>query len=124
MKTPTLRETQLLFQSWRNQKKYKQEPIPDNLWETAAILTKHHSRSKVCQALKLSSTDLKKHVLKLQTAPQRALPVPTGVKPWSITCNRADGAELKLSGIDPLPDINTVLAAFLMPVENKSFQTL
>lgn len=59
---PTLEEVSAQLEHWRQIKRNHREPIPKKLWQAAAELSRQHSISSVSKALRLSYTDLKKHV--------------------------------------------------------------
>ncbi|MHB8276851.1 MAG: hypothetical protein ACYDIA_04265 [Candidatus Humimicrobiaceae bacterium] len=59
---PTLEEVSAQLKHWRQIKRNHREPIPKKLWQAAAELSRQNSISSVSKALRLSYTDLKKHV--------------------------------------------------------------
>ena len=59
---PTLEEVSAQLEHWRQIKRNHRVPIPKKLWQAAAELSRLHSISSVSKALRLSYTDLKKHV--------------------------------------------------------------
>jgi hypothetical protein len=52
------------FESWRTNRKYMREPIPDDLWNAAADLSRRYPPSLVGRVLKLDSGKLKKLLIK------------------------------------------------------------
>jgi hypothetical protein len=50
------------FEEWRKSRKSLREPIPDNLWTTAADFCKQYSINQVSRALHLNYMALKKKV--------------------------------------------------------------
>lgn len=59
---PTLEEVSAQLEHWRQIKRNHREPIPKKLWQAVVELSRQHSISSVSKALRLSYTDLKKHV--------------------------------------------------------------
>ena len=59
---PTIEEVSAQLEHWRQIKRNHREPIHKKLWQAAAELSRLHSISSVSKALRLSYTDLKKHV--------------------------------------------------------------
>jgi hypothetical protein len=55
-----LLELKTRFETWRTNRKYMREPIPDELWNAAAELSRRHPPSLVGHVLKLDSSKLKK----------------------------------------------------------------
>jgi hypothetical protein len=51
------------FETWRTNRKYVREPIPDELWNAAADLSRRYPPSLVGRVLKLDSSRLKKFLL-------------------------------------------------------------
>jgi hypothetical protein len=52
------------FETWRANRKYLREPIPDELWNAAADLSRHYPTSLVGRVLKIDPSRLKKFLLK------------------------------------------------------------
>jgi len=63
---PTIAEVQHRFSQWRENKQHR-DRIPENLWESAVMLSKNHSLCKISKTLGLSYTDLKKRVASCTT---------------------------------------------------------
>ena len=64
-------ETRARFQAWRQTRK-SGNPLPDELWAEAAGLAQRLGVNRVCLALGLSHTTLKKHVVGGQVATRPA----------------------------------------------------
>ena len=106
IKTPSLREAEILFQSWRDHKKFKCEPIPGNLWDIAYTLSERHGVAKVSTVLNLSATKLRDRTGKIVTEPKIKMGT---VEAWQFTCSMSNGTTLNLSGNGAIPDINQSL---------------
>jgi hypothetical protein len=52
------------FETWRTNRKYLREPIPDELWTAAADLSRRYPPSLVGRVLKLDPSKLKKLLIK------------------------------------------------------------
>lgn len=65
MEQLTLTAVKKRFIAWRSKKQHR-EPIPQELWDAAALLTDKHSVCKVSKVLSLCYTTLKKRALALQ----------------------------------------------------------
>jgi hypothetical protein len=52
------------FETWRTNRKYVREPIPDELWKAAADLSRRYPPSLVGRVLKLDPSKLKKLLIK------------------------------------------------------------
>jgi hypothetical protein len=59
-----LLELRARFETWRINRKYVREPIPDELWNAAADLSRRHPPSLVGCVLKLDPCRLKKLLIK------------------------------------------------------------
>jgi hypothetical protein len=59
-----LLELKARFETWRTNRKYARQPIPDELWNAAANLSQRYPPSLVGRVLKLDSSRLKKFLLK------------------------------------------------------------
>src|SRR5262245_9833438 len=59
-----LLELKARFETWRANRKFVREPIPDELWNAAADLSRRYPPSLVGRVLKLDSSRLKKFLLK------------------------------------------------------------
>jgi len=59
-----LLELKARFEIWRTNRKYARQPIPDELWNAAAGLTRRYPTSLVGRVLKLDPSKLKKLLIK------------------------------------------------------------
>jgi hypothetical protein len=59
-----LLELKARFETWRANRKYVREPIPDELWKAAADLSRRYPPSLVGRVLKLDPSKLKKLLIK------------------------------------------------------------
>ena len=59
-----LLELEARFETWRTNRKYLREPIPDELWNAAADLSRRYPPSLVSRVLKIDPSRLKKFQLK------------------------------------------------------------
>lgn len=50
------------FEQWRETRKKRREPIPENLWAAATGLCNHYSINQISRALHLNYNDLKKRI--------------------------------------------------------------
>ena len=57
------------FETWRTNRKYVREPIPDELWNAAADLSRRYPPSLVGRVLKLDPSKLKKLLIKRPARP-------------------------------------------------------
>ena len=127
-------ELKARFETWRANRKYVREPIPDDLWKAAADLSRSYPPSLVGRVLKLDPSKLKKLLIKrsartsTQKKPQAAFfHLPTGIAlpeagsplPQSPTgcrlqIERPDGSRLTLT-LPPLDlvSIHQLCADFL-----------
>ena len=111
----TLESVRGQFDKWRSSRANNREPIPDDLWQAAARLCKTHSISHVCRCLRLSFTDLKRHVSHAKPRPAQFVEIDMKCLAggWQLQCERADGAKLRLLGSGQLAAINALLREFL-----------
>ena len=58
-----LHELKTRFETWRTNRKYLREPIPNELWNAAADLSRHYPPSLVGRGLKLDSSRSKNFCL-------------------------------------------------------------
>ena len=129
-----LLELKARFETWRTNRKYVREPIPDELWSAAADLCRRHPPSLVARALKLDPGRLKNLLMKrpartsVRKKPQSAffqlpteIPLPeveSTLPPGPIGCRlqieRPDGSRLTLT-LPPLDlvSLNRLCADFL-----------
>jgi hypothetical protein len=59
-----LLELKTRFETWRMNRKYVREPIPDELWNAAADLSRRYPPSLVGRVLKIDPSRLKKLLIK------------------------------------------------------------
>jgi hypothetical protein len=59
-----LLELRARFEAWRENRKYVREPIPNDLWNAAADLSRRYPPSLVGRVLKIDSSRLKKFLIK------------------------------------------------------------
>lgn len=113
--TPTIETVQEQFRAWRSNRVSKREPIPDHLWQAAAKLCQAHPISHVCKQLRLSFTDLKRHIRKEQTPAIQFMEIDMNglAGRWQIECNRADGSQLRVTADNHALQIETMIKAFL-----------
>src|SRR5262245_65222260 len=117
-------ELQAHFETWRTNRRYLREPIPDELWNAAADLSRRYPPSLVGRVLKIDPSRLKKFLLKrpartstrkklqatfLQLPTEIALPKVGSALPQSPTgsrlqIERPDGSRLTLT----LPSLDLV----------------
>jgi len=57
------------FETWRINRKYVREPIPEELWNAAAALSRPYSPSLVGRVLKIDPSRLKKLLIKRPARP-------------------------------------------------------
>ena len=60
-----LLELKARFETWRTNRKYVREPIPEDLWNAAADFSRRYPPSLVGRVLKLDPSRLKKLLIKL-----------------------------------------------------------
>lgn len=122
------------FETWRTNRKYMREPIPDELWNAAADLSRRYPPSLVGRTLKLDSSKLKKLLIKrsprtsTRKKPQAAFfqlpteialpeigsPLPQNLTGCRLQIERSDGSRLTLTlpSLD-LASISRLFADFL-----------
>jgi hypothetical protein len=112
------------FETWRTNRKYVREPIPDDLWNAAADLSRRYPPSLVGRVLKLDPSRLKKlrskrfarasarkkpqaAFFKLPTEitlPEVGSPLPRSAVGCRLQLERPDGSRLTLT----LPSLDLV----------------
>ena len=129
-----LLELKARFETWRTNRKYAREPIPDELWTAAADLSRRYPPSLVGRVLKLDPSRLKKLLIKrsartsVRKKPQAAFfqlpteialpdvgsPLPQSPTSCRLQIERPDGSRLTLTlpSLD-LASINRLCADFL-----------
>ena len=132
LKTPLHTDHQLdqlagQFEHWRQHRSHPSERIPQSLWDQAAALAMVLPYSRVAKHLRLSPSDLKKHIMAPQHLPTSQVPTPplsfvevplAPEQPMSkpgteIELQRADGARLRLRSGDSTLPLATLVRAFL-----------
>src|SRR5499426_3576841 len=128
-----LLELKARFETWRTNRKYLREPIPDELWSAAADLSRRYPPSLVGRVLKLDPSRLKKLLIKrsartsIRKKPQAAFyqlqteialpkvgsPLPQSPIGCRLQIERPDGVRLTLM-LPPLDlaDINRLCSDF------------
>ena len=114
------------FESWRQNRSHRSERIPQTLWKQAAALAKALPYCRVAQHLRLSPSDLKKHMETRPPSPSRvpapavhfvevpqALERPLVRPDTEIDLQRADGARLHLRCGDATLPLAALVRAFL-----------
>ena len=114
------------FEHWRRTRSHPAERLPQRLWKQAAALARVLPYSRVAQHVRVSPSDLKKHMAtprnsKLATSPQ-FVEVPTP-PPWppatrsplsmEIELERRDGARLRLRCPESASSVAALVQAFL-----------
>lgn len=95
-----LHELKARFETWRTNRKYVREPIPEELWNAAADFSRRYPPSLVGRVLKLDPSRLKKFLLK------RPARTSTRKKPRTAFFQLPAGIVLPEVG-SPLPSIPT-----------------
>lgn len=129
--TPLYTEHQLdqlagQFEHWRQTRLHPSERIPQRLWEQAAALSRVLPYSRVAQYVRVSPSDLKKHMAAQHesrsatslTPPQFVEVPPTPVRSpvaqaIEIELERSDGARLRLRCPESPSPVAAVVRAFL-----------
>jgi hypothetical protein len=75
---PSLASVKQQFQIWRDNRKKKNEPIPDYLWKAAGELVDHFKFGDITKTLRLKSNDFKKNIARLNS--DKTLPEPTYIE--------------------------------------------
>jgi hypothetical protein len=119
-----LLELKARFETWRTNRKYVREPIPDELWKAAADLSRLYPPSLVGRVLKLDPSRLKKSLIKRSARtsvqkkvqatffhlpneialPEVGSPSPQGPTGCRLQIERPDGSRLTLT----LPSLDLV----------------
>jgi len=112
----TIEAVQEQFRTWRSNRVNKREPIPHHLWQAAAELCQKHCITHVCRQLRLSFSDLKKHVRKEQTPAIQFMEIDMNDLSgrWQIECSRPDGSQLQVTADNHPLQIETIISAFLL----------
>jgi hypothetical protein len=118
-----LLELKARFEIWRTNRKYVRQPIPDELWNAAAGLTRRYPTSLVGRVLKLDPSKLKKLLIKRSARtsvrkkpqlPEVGSPLPQSPVGCRFQIERPDGSRLTLTlpSLD-LASISQLCADFL-----------
>jgi hypothetical protein len=114
------------FEHWRQTRSHPGERIPQHLWDQAAALAQVLPRSRVAQHLRLSPSDLNKHMatrpdatpatprtpppfVEVPSAPAYSPPTAT----LAIELERPDGARLRLHSPDSSLPLAAIVQSFL-----------
>ena len=111
------------FEHWRRTRSHPAERIPQRLWKQAAALARVLPYSRVAQHVRVSPSDLKKHMAtphasKPATSPRFVEVPPTPAWPpatqaMEIELERPDGARLRLRCPESTSSLAAVMRAFL-----------
>jgi len=114
------------FAHWRQHRSHPGERIPQHLWEQAATLAQVLPRSRVAQHLRVSPSDLNKHLATLHSAGLAAPPtppqfvevpltpaLPPATAAMEIELERSDGARLRLRCPASALPVAALVRAFL-----------
>ena len=114
------------FERWRQARSHPGERIPQHLWEQAAALARVLPYSRVAQHMRLSPSDLKKHMITPPNARSAAstMPAPFVEVPpapaWfpppqalEIELERPDGARLRVRCPESTAPVAVVVRTFL-----------
>jgi len=114
------------FEHWRQSRSHPSERIPQHLWDQAAALARVLPRSRVAQHVRISPSDLNKH---MATRPEAAPATPRTPLPFvevpsapagspatatvEIDLERSDGARLHLRCSESAAPVAALVRAFL-----------
>jgi hypothetical protein len=114
------------FEHWRQTRSHPSERIPQHLWDQAAALARVLPRSQVAQHLRISPSDLNKH---MATRPEATPATPRTPPPFvevssipagspatatlEIELDRPDGAHLRLRCPESTAPVVALVRAFL-----------
>jgi hypothetical protein len=116
------------FEHWRQTRSHPSERIPQRLWDQAAALARVLPYSRVAQHVRVSPSDLKKHMAAQHTSRSAASRIPTPprfieVPPapaWppatpvmEIELERPDGARLRLRCPESTSPVAALVRAFV-----------
>ena len=111
------------FEHWRRTRSHPSERIPKRLWQQAAALARVLPYCRVAQHLRLSPSDLKKHMAtpraaKPATSPRFVAVPPTpayssAIQVMEIALARRDGARLRLRCPESTSSVTALVQAFL-----------
>jgi hypothetical protein len=114
------------FEHWRQTRSHPSERIPQHLWDQAAALARVLPRSRVAQHLRISPSDLNKH---MATRPEATPATPRTPPPFvevssipagspatatlEIELDRPDGTHLRLRCPESTAPVVALVRAFL-----------
>ena len=114
------------FEHWRQTRSHPSERIPQHLWDQAAALARVLPRSQVAQHLRISPSDLNKH---MATRPEATPATPRTPPPFvevssipagspatatlEIELDRPDGTHLRLRCPESTAPVVALVRAFL-----------
>jgi hypothetical protein len=111
------------FEHWRRTRSHPAERIPQRLWKQAAALARVLPYSRVAQHVRVSPSDLKKHMAtprasKPATSPRfvEVPPMPAwppATQAMEIELERSDGARLRLRCPESTSSVAALVQAFL-----------
>jgi hypothetical protein len=111
------------FEHWRRTRSHPAERIPQRLWQQAAALARVLPYSRVAQHVRVSPSDLKKHMAtphdaKPATSPRfvEVPPTPAGssaTPAMDIELERPDGTRLRLRGSASASSVAALVQAFV-----------
>jgi hypothetical protein len=123
---PQLDQVISQFAHWRQHRSHPAERIPQRLWEQAVALAQVLPRSRVAQHLRVSPSDLNKHIAALQDATSAAsctpppfvevpppLALPAAPSTVEIELERPDGARLRLRCPETTVPVAVLVRAFV-----------
>jgi hypothetical protein len=111
----TLESVRQHFEAWRSGRTNRSQPIPEHLWKAAASLCEDYPITRVCRHLRLSFSDLKRHISSAKPRFAQFMEIDMGcfTSGWQLQCDRADGARLRVSGNGQVPALDSLLREFL-----------
>jgi hypothetical protein len=118
------------FEHWRQTRSHPSERIPQHLWDQAAALAQVLPRSRVAQHLRLSPSDLNKHMatqpeatpvvprtpppfVEVPGAPADTRPCSPPIAIMEIELDRPDGARLRLRCPESTAPVAALVRTFL-----------
>ena len=114
------------FEHWRRTRAHPSERIPQHLWKQAAALAQVLPYSRVAQHVRISPSDLKKHMATPRDSPSVTSPLsprfvevpstpswPSATPGIEMELERPDGVRLRLRCSDSASPVAVVVRAFL-----------
>lgn len=125
-----LLELQARFETWRANRKYVREPIPDQLRGAAREMLRRYPPSLIHRVLKVDPSRLKKRPLAKRSAPRAA--APNKKKPTPLRHTRPGAPKLKSKSSSsraqvsalPQPTFFKLPAVASLPLDSSSAHTL